>query len=532
MLQETMRKRGGGPVRNRRRSARATRRSGGRALAIGFALVLAGCATVDPRADYRSVQDSIAQRTGAADTYDPQTEDAVAQRVQELLQDGLSLEEAVQVAILNNRGFQALFQEIGASRADVVQSQLLSNPSLSLLFKFPEGGGRSRMEFGIAQELVDLWQIPVRRKIAEAELQQTISKVVQRAVELAGEVRAKYYQVLALDMADAVTRENLTLAEKSLAFVQAQQKAGAVGQLDVNLAKEAVLDVRLELIGLGKQRRSASIDLARVLGLMEAQRTWRLSDTLPAATQLPALEQAVATARTERMDVRITEGELAQAENELIQAHLQVFPSVSVGLGGERTERRPLGGRKVFADTARESIASGALTAPGIQSKAERDLERRGIVDLLMGPTLDITLPVWDQNQAQIAKTRFLVEQKRKELEDVLQAVRHEVETAWTSADQSAVLVRFFQQEAMPVAEQTAEGGRHVYEKGEESILVLLESQQRLVKRRRACIDALSEYAAALVDLERAIGTRLNSVPASQPAGQRVAGEAPGPPAP
>lgn len=475
-----------------------------------------GCASVDPRADYQNTQNAIAEHTGvSADAL--QIENLVAEKTKDLLENGLSVNEAVEVALLNNPGFAALFQDIGVSRAEVVQSQLLSNPSLSLLIKFPEGGGRSSIDLGLAQELVDLWQIPVRRKIAEAQLQQTVAGVVHRAVELAGEVKTQYYRVLALQMTEAAMRESLALAEKSVALVQTQHQAGAVSQLDVNLAKVGAIDVRLALMALERQRRLADIDLVRVLGLMDGERTWRLSDTLPMPEQLPSLDLAISTARRERMDVRMAEYQVSRTEDQLLQEHLKVFPSISAGFGLERTDRRALPGRTVLADTARDSLRNGQLTAPNIQTKAERDFERRQIIDLLMGPSLDITLPVWDQNQAQIAKARFQVEQKRKQLEDVLQTVRKAVEQAWIAADQSAALVRYFREEALPVAEQTTKSGREVYEKGEQSILFLLETQDSLVMRRRGFVEALGDYAVALAELERAVGGRLETLTTSRP---------------
>ncbi len=513
---------------------RCLARGAWRYLGMALPVVMAGCATVDPKPDFTRAADLVAERTGAGEVYDPdpRAEDLIAERTQQLLQDGLSVDEAVQVALLNHRGFQAMFQEIGASRADVVQSQLISNPAVSLLFKFPEGGGRSRIEFGLAQELVDLWQIPVRRKIAEAHLQRTIAAVVQRGVEIAGEAKTQYYRVLGLEAGEKAAGESLAIAEKSAAFVETQHKAGAASQLDADLARAGVMDVRLDLMAIEKDRRSAQVDLARVLGLIDADRGWRLRDNLPAPVQLPSLERLIATARLERMDLRIASFELEQAENELIQTHLQVFPSVSLGLTMERPEGRASPGRKILADTARESVAAGGLTAPGIQSRAERAQARREIIDLVMGPSLDVTIPIWDQNQAQMARARFQVARARKQLEEVSQAARHDVEHAWTAAEQAATLIQFFEQEALPLAERTARGARVLYEKGDQSLLVLLQAQASLIERRRAYINGLSEYAAALAALEKAVGVRLASIPGSLPIRTDKAAPASSQPAP
>ena len=89
----------------------------------------------------------------------------------DLLREPLTVDDAVQVALLNNPSFQAGVAAVGASRADVVQSALFTNPSVSFGLAFPDAGGRSRLTAGLAQQISDLWQIPIRKKIAEAEVQ-------------------------------------------------------------------------------------------------------------------------------------------------------------------------------------------------------------------------------------------------------------------------------------------------------------------------------------------------------------------------
>ena len=73
--------------------------------------------------------------------YQPDGDALVDGRVESLLAGGLSADKAAQIAILNSRKLQALFYEIGMARADVVQSGLLSNPTLAMSLGFPDGGG-------------------------------------------------------------------------------------------------------------------------------------------------------------------------------------------------------------------------------------------------------------------------------------------------------------------------------------------------------------------------------------------------------
>jgi hypothetical protein len=57
--------------------------------------------------------------------------DTIAQARGELLAKPLSVDDAVQVALLNNRGLQADFQELGITEAEVVQAGRLPNPGFS-----------------------------------------------------------------------------------------------------------------------------------------------------------------------------------------------------------------------------------------------------------------------------------------------------------------------------------------------------------------------------------------------------------------
>jgi len=481
-------------------------------LSLLFLAIAPGCATVDPRPDFDRAEHMVAARTGVDRAYNPQTSSTVDDAVGAILADGLTVDEAVQVALLNNRRFQALFQEIGVSRANVVQSGLLSNPSIGLSGRFPDAGGRSNLTLTFAQQIADIWQIPVRKRIAQAALERTILTIVQEGNNLSLDVKRDCYRLIALKRSGDVARETMELANKSLKLAKDRFDAGQARILDVNLARVGVLNGQSRLMVLHREAEIAQATLAHTLGLARWRVPWTLDDSLPEDTVLFKDDESLLVfAMTERLDARAAATKAQAAQDEIKREYLKIFPNVTLGFELERPEKRSLPGRNILADTARASVAGGRLTAPGIQSRGQRRLDRRQIIDSLLGPTLDITLPIWDQNQAQIAKAQFRAVQARKAYEAILDEVARDIQEARTVVTSASQLVTFFENEALPHARQSVESAQHSYRAGNLDILALLDLQKTLVAQQESYIGAKRDLAIAMAELRRATGGRLPS---------------------
>lgn len=487
-------------------------------------LLCGGCASSEPRADYERFQALVRDRTGGVTAFRPQDETAAEQQVDRILNAGLTVDGAVQIALLNNPEFQSLVAEIGASRADVAQSQLFTNPTLSLGLQFPEGGGLSDLSVGFAAQVADLWQIPVRKKLAESELERVIHSVGRQAVELAAETRLHCYRVLALEQALGIIQENQQLVQRAVALSESQFRAGEVSEFDVNLARSSSIDIQEELIASQGQLAQARVDLAQTLGLISKAGELRLVDTLPTpAGSLPPTDAMLDRALDDRFDIRMAWFNVQRAEAALQLECRRFLPDVQLGFAFERGEQRALPGRKILADTARASIAAGQLTAPSIQSRGERNIEKSQIIDAKLGPTVALTLPIFDQNQAQVEKARIRVLQARKDYQARAEAAAAEVLRGVAALRSAAELLDFLRTQGLTQAQATVEGAERRYQAGEEGLLSLIEAQDFLVKRRRSTVNALRDYALALAELEQAVGGHgsfsqaSTSAPASQP---------------
>ncbi|MBW8835431.1 MAG: RND transporter, partial [Burkholderia sp.] len=88
------------------------------------AILLAGCTTFSNDGGFGAVSTTASQRLGKDAVYVKTDEDreAVFKRTRELLSKPLGMDDAVQLALLNNRGLQAAYGELGVSEADLVQA--------------------------------------------------------------------------------------------------------------------------------------------------------------------------------------------------------------------------------------------------------------------------------------------------------------------------------------------------------------------------------------------------------------------------
>lgn len=478
---------------------------------LGCIGMLAGCMQVKPQAEFARTRQLIGDRTGAEAVYDPDADTLSADEIETMLADALTIEEAVGLALLNNRRLQAEFMAIGSVKADLVQAGLLSNPTFAFSAQFPEGGGRSNVQATLAQNIADLWQIPKRKKAAGAELNETILRVAHFATNLAQETKIDYYRAKAAEELRAVAEKNLGLVNKSYEAVKSQREAGAASLLDENLARGQVLKGELGVRNARLDAANAKRALARRLSLSQSVEALLLADSLPEfSVPTPAAEDAIERARESRLDIQAVEQSVQSLLAKMELEKRKVFPDMTIGPFMERTDRRATPGRNVAADFVRSSLANGALTAPDIQSRRERRQQRSQEIDFLLGPALSMTLPIFDQNQAQIGKAWYAYLRELKEYEafliDIAQNIRSAVDEAST-AQTNAV---YYRNELVPQASRSLEFASASYTAGQTNILTLLEAQRSALEAQRGLTNTLLEACIARARLEQEVGTRLD----------------------
>lgn len=464
-------------------------------------VTLTGCATVDSRADFDRTGQHVEHATGTATLYRPEDEAAIEQRVAALLSEGLTADEAVQVALLNNPRLQAALMRLAISRADFVQSGLFTNPTVSFSLRWPDGGGLTNLQAGIAQNIAELWQISYRKQAAEHELDRTVLELAREASVLSLDARVAYWRAVRNDRERELARENLALAQKLIDVAISRREAGAGSDVDVNLARSQHIDVDLKLRNAMLAAFEAHSAIAKLLGLTTPPREIVLVDALaePGSWTLSP-HVVIATAMENRLDVQATKMAVAAANARVAYEKSRYLRSLELGLSAERSARNSRGGRDWLEETAFASAQSGQLTPPNLQPRDKQS------TDWVVGPEIGVELPIFDQNQAQIARAEYVHQQAIKLLDALERELTQDAYVALDRAKTAAENARFYKDSALPLREQGLTLAQGAYTAGRTTLLSVQEAQRLLLAARFGYVEAITNHMLAIVELERVAG--------------------------
>ena len=252
------------------------------------ALGIGGCAGFSKDGGFDAVADA-ARRRLASDIEWPRTslERAKADaQVAALLGHPLTAEDAVQIALLNNRMLQGAFEELGISEADLVQAGRLPNPRFDL--RHASAAGQYDVEETLSFNVLSLLTIPYARGIERQRFAQAQSLAVLRVAQLAQDAREAYYAaVAARESRDyqlkvrAAAETGATLAQRMVAagnwngLDQAREQNFYIdavqGATHAQLAEEAARERLIAAMGLpGEKTAALNLQLAPSLPILPA----------------------------------------------------------------------------------------------------------------------------------------------------------------------------------------------------------------------------------------------------------------------
>ena len=444
-------------------------------LIISFIMpLLGGCVSINVDQDREHLMSESLVRTGKPVVWQETPKDQLhtQQAVRELLKDGLLRDEAIRVALLNNQNLQATLESLGIARADVVQAGLYSNPELGALFRFPTSGATgTNVELDLLFRISDLWNVPLRRNLAEVDAARVTKLVIQDVLKTAARARDAFDDVLLQEAMHAFMTYNVRLFQTTVEELHVRFHAGLVNDLDIYLAKNILYDGHVELARIHSHLLTARARLAETLGLdplsLSALEVNGNLEDMPIRKISPT--QSWKFAKAQRIDLQLAQLQITQTQKLLSLQKARIFGDV--GLGG---------------NYARE--------LDGIRST---------------GPLLVLQIPIFDQNQAGIARAEFQLRQAQKNYDATQLSAKQEIQRLVGELTFHETHVNLFRDKMLVGQQQALSYVERFYATMQLNSIFLIEARRQILNTRRGYFQALRAYRQTESMLQLALGGEL-----------------------
>lgn len=241
-------------------------------LILGF--FLSGCSKT-PKCGSDAVFSLVSERIDKEVYWNIEGENRAV--IEELLLLPLTIDGAVQIALLNNPEIQEAFEEVGIAHADLVQAGLLKNPMIGGWVRFPEQShAKINTEFSLAQNFLDLMLIPLRKRIAEAEYEQAQLKVANRIINIGFDVEETYLDLLTENTKKQFMMLLVDVADAAYELAKGQLESGNINELEYQGFLSEYLEKKAELAKTQNNVVTFREKLSRLLGLSGSGICWEM----------------------------------------------------------------------------------------------------------------------------------------------------------------------------------------------------------------------------------------------------------------
>jgi outer membrane protein TolC len=433
------------------------------------ALALTGCASFSPDGGFANVEQSTKKTTGKDVVWARSDADrsAIDARVRELKQKPLSIDDAVQIALLNNRGLQAAFFELGISEADFVGAGRLPNPHFTMT------RARVNDEYTIEQALTfnifSLLTMPLRSAMEKRRFEQTQRMIAMEVLRLAADTRKAYILAVSSEENLRYMEKVKTVAESSAELARRMASVGNFNKLSQAREQGFYADAALNHARAAQSKVGAREKLTRLMGLWGEDIQFMLPERLP---DLPATPDDLPNVEQQALGQRLD-----------VQAMRLSTESLAKNLGLSKATR--------FINV--------------LEIGPVRILEGQKSDPYKKGFEVSLEIPIFDWGSTKFAKSESLYMQSVNSLAAAAINARSEVREAYLGYRVSYDIAKHYRDEVVPIRKRIADENLLRYNGMIIGVFELLADARAQITSVNGYIDALRDFWLAKADLDMAM---------------------------
>jgi len=397
----------------------------------------------------------------------------------------MSLAEIEAAALENNPEIRVMRERVTQAKAGIIPATALDDPYFTYqawgtpllqpwnvnqtqhMFMYSQtipGSGKRELRYATASQAVD---------VAEAELE-------SKQLDVAGQVRAAFYDLLRNNDELRLHDEQIALAEQAVASARIKYTVGRVPQQDVLKAQVGLTKLAEHLAMFLQDGDLARARLNTLMGRDPAT-PLEVSGDYARPSTLPSISELQRIALESRPELKAIQAAARQLDTKVRLTEKNYKPDVTIG--------------------------AGYMLMPAGSSN------RNGYM-----AELSLNLP-WlnrSKHDAEIQQAQSELNVQRAALQTQKAVILQQIQEAFIRANTAARLVELYGDTLRPQAQATLRSASTAYQTDQTDFLNLIDSQNTLLDVEYSYYRALSEFDIRIADLERAVGASIERKPVAR----------------
>jgi cobalt-zinc-cadmium efflux system outer membrane protein len=391
----------------------------------------------------------------------------------------LSIDQAIDLALENNRDLSATRIRADEAKARLEQASLYPNPELESDFGFDTffaNDGERSFAAGINQPFSLSGRIGAQKTVASVDVKRTLADLHNLERILANNVRFSFINLLILEKQLKLQETLIQLNSELLEEIKKGIAEGLASQQDLNAVAIALQQALQEKEVLIAQRKSNILKINNLLGLPPSFNFDPQPElTYEAVKDLKYynIERAYAL----RPDLKFAELDIELAEADVNLAKALRFEDVKAGIFYAND--------RLVLDSADGQITDS---------------------DQQIGFKVTVPLPIFDRKQGLIREAYARKKRAEENVEALKLTISQEVSDAHNRAVTLSELLKTYQTGILKTSEDNVKLVEDGFRQGLVGIVDVIQSRQQFAALTSSYINALRDYYIALNDLQISTG--------------------------
>ncbi|HEY6274439.1 MAG TPA: TolC family protein [Terriglobales bacterium] len=390
----------------------------------------------------------------------------------------ITLDDAINLALVNNPGLRATRTEVQQNQAQEITANLRPNPTLNFdsqfIPVFEPGNFSDNTLSNIQQFDVGVGYLFERGRKRQNRLQAARDQTTVTASQVADAERTLTFNVAQQFVGALLANSNLQLAEEDLKSFQRtvdiseqRYRAGDISQGDYLKITLQLLQFQTDVSSARVARVQALNSLRQLLGYASVPHNFDVAGDLEYQPLKGSLDDLLVRALKERPDLRAAEQGITAAQSQINLAKAN-------------------GKQDVNAEALYSHVSGLSSTSL----------------------FFSIPLPVFNRNQGEIARTRFAATQAQLNARSAEDQVMTDVENAYQGSMTNQEVVQLYLSGYLKQAQDSRDISAYAYTAGAATLLDFLDAERSYRATQLAYRQALAAYMVSVEQLREAVGTR------------------------